>query len=865
MEPKHKLGHYEILSRLGTGGMGEVYLARDTRLNRQVAIKTLLPSVASDPQRLKRFLQEAKVTSSLNHPNIGHLYEIGEADGVWYLALEYIDGPTIGTRLQSGPIPIPELFELAVQAADALAEAHTQGVLHRDLKPDNLMIDRRGQLKVLDFGLARSDAKAEAETDETRTQPMLTDPGVIMGTPRYMSPEQALGRPLDARSDLFSMGVVLYQMATGVIPFDGKNRPELTDAILHHTPAPPTRINPAIPAEFERILSRLMEKDPALRYQTASDLRADLKRLKRDSESGQQAPAPVPASKKGLWIGLAAATLAAGTFAWLRPAATPPPRPVAEMTITPILYSQTAEIHPSISADGKSVAYAWRGEDDENFDIYVKLIDAGNPLRLTNTPEPEYAPKWSPDGSYVAFIREKEKETQLLVVPALGGVERLVWKWTGPTGSPSQILYAWHPDGKGIVYADIAPAGEPAGLKLLNLDSGTSSRLTTVHSGSLVDRSPAFLANGSKLAYTRNRSQMTGTVEVLTLSDKSTRSYPVNGALSAITVAPGEEELLLPGNNGPLRRLRLDTGLVSAIEPLLNQVRDPSFSADGRRMVFQQSTSDENIWHAPLDRPGHAGPPKQWIASTFRDTVPRYSASGEQILFASGRTGKGLRPWIADRHGRNPQILPLNGTFYGSPNWSPDAGRIAFDALVGNSAQIMAVSAMGGTPRQLTSDQSENIVPSWSHDSQWIYYCSNRSGRQEIWRVRPDGGASEQVTRDGGFDSQETRDGRYFYYSRGISQPTVVWRRTPDGAEELMVPEVRGRVWVAGSEGIYFMKAKDLLYMDLASRKTVKVFTFPKGVNSNVRIMDLSPDGRELLWSQVDSTSSDIALVDHFR
>lgn len=334
-----------------------------------MAIKTLLPSFAADEYRLKRFLQEAKVTSSLNHPNIGHLYEIGEENGIWYLALEYVEGPTVGARLQSGPIPIPELLDLAVQAADALTEAHTQDVLHRDLKPDNLMIDRRGQLKVLDFGLARMDSKAEASSEQTRTD-ILTNPGVVMGTPRYMSPEQALGRPLDARSDLFSMGVVLYQMATGAVPFDGKTGPEITDAILHHTPTAPVRLNPAIPAEFERILSRSMEKDPALRYQTASDLRADLKRLKRDSESGQQAPAPAPKRSNGLWVSLAAAAaLAVAALLWLRPTSAPPTQPAAEMTITSILNSQTAEVQPSISADGKSVAYAWDGEDGKNFDI----------------------------------------------------------------------------------------------------------------------------------------------------------------------------------------------------------------------------------------------------------------------------------------------------------------------------------------------------------------------------------------------------------------------------------------------------------------------------------------------------------------
>lgn len=866
LSPGEKLGPYEILSALGAGGMGEVYLARDTRLNRQVAIKTLIPSFAANEQWLKRFVQEAKVTSSLNHPNIGHLYEIGETDGVWYLALEYVEGPTVGARLRSGPIPMPELLDLAVQAADALAEAHAQGVLHRDLKPDNLMIDRRGQLKVLDFGLARADAKAGSVDDETRTQ-VLTNPGIVMGTPRYMSPEQALGRPFDARSDLFSMGVVLYQMATGAVPFDGKTGPEITDSILHHTPAAPVRLNPAIPPELERILSRLMEKDPALRYQTASDLRADLKRLKRDSESGQQALTPPPRQGKGLWIGLTAAAmaLAAGAFVWLRPTRTPVPEPAGEMTIQSILNSQTAEVHPSISADGKSVAYAWNGEDGKNFDIYVKLIDAGNPLRLTNTPEPESNPKWSPDGKYVAFVRWKEREAQLWMVPALGGVERLLLKWENLPQDRAGFVpnYAWHPDGRHIAYNGHGGGSEPAGLKLLDLDSGTSTRLTTVPSGSLYDREPVFFASGAKLIFERIRSAASGTVEVLDLGDRTTRSYPLDGSVYGIAMVPGDQEVLLT-TNGPLRRLRLDTGVVRDSEPLLRPVQMPSISADGRRMVFEQATSDDNIWHVALDRPGHAGPAEQWIASTYSDSDPRYSASGEQILFSSRRSGKRM-PWIADRRGRNAQMVPVNGPFFGSPRWSPDGARIAYDVRVEGYGQVVVASAMGGTPKQLTSDKFENIVPSWSHDSQWVYYSSNRSGRQEIWRIRPDGGASEQVTRDGGFDSQETRDGKYLYFSRSRTQPTVVWRRSPDGVEELLVPEVRGRIWVAGSDGIYFLRARDLMYLDLATRKTMKVFTFAKGLSTAERSIDLSPDGRELLWAQFDSSNADIALVENFR
>lgn len=865
MEPDQTLGHYRIVSRLGAGGMGEVFLARDTRLNRQVAIKMLLPALAAGEQQLKRFLQEAKVTSSLNHPNIGHLYEIGEENGSHFLVLEYVDGPTVGARLAAGPFPLPELLELAVQAADALADAHANGVLHRDIKPDNLMIDRRGQLKVLDFGLANIAAKASADTAETRSL-AITNPGVVMGTPLYMSPEQSLGRPLDARSDLFSLGVVLYQMATAALPFAGDSGPALTDAILHHSPTPPIRINPRIPPDLDRIILRSIEKDPALRYQSASDLRADLKRLKRDSESGQHPQPPAqPAPLRRIWWAAAAlAAAAVAAFMAFRPHSAPPVDPAAEMTIRPILNSQTSEITPSLSPDGKTIAYAWNGEDGRNFDIYIKRIDAGNPLRLTNTPERENWPSWSPDGEQVAFVRWSEQKWQLFSVPALGGAERLLAEQ--PVRSSEGLFssaYTWHPDGKRIVYSSNGGA-EPVGLLLLDLESGTRTRLTNPPPGILAELSPAFLSGGAQLAFLRYRSSVSGSVEVLTLSDNSLRSYSVESTLVRLTAHPVQNELYVTGND-VTQRLSLDTGVLDAPLRLSGNAVFPSFSSDGRRMVYQQITGDANIWHATLDRPGHAASPTVWIASTSFDNDPRYLANGTQLLFGSTRSGK-MAPWLSDRQGRNPQMVRINGPYYGSPSPSPDGTRIVYDARIAGFAQILLVPTAGGTPKQLTSDKFENIVPSWSHDGQWVYYCSNRSGRQEIWRISPSGGPSEQVTRNGGFDSQETLDGKYLYFSRSRVIPSVL-RRTPDGQEEMLVPSVGGRPWIAGADGIYFLAPtrNQIMYFDLATKKTKPLLPLTRGNPGSQRSLALSPDGRDLLWVQSDSFSSDITLVENFR
>ena len=859
MEPQQKLGHYEIQSRLGSGGMGEVYLARDTRLNRLVAIKTLLPSFAADEGRLKRFLQEAKVTSALNHPNIGHLYEIGEADGTYYLALEYIEGPTLGARLQSGPIPVAELLDLAAQAADALAEAHSRGVLHRDIKPDNLMIDRRGQLKVLDFGLGRMESSAVPENSATRTQ-ALTNPGVVMGTPRYMSPEQALGRPLDGRSDLFSLGVVLYQMATGTSPFHGQTTPEVTNAIINHAPMPPVRVNPQVPVELERIVLRAIEKDPGLRYQSAADLRADLKRLKRDTESGQQAatqavPAASPRRSKRIWMVAAAlVAVAAGAFVVLRPK--PAPEALPEMVTRPILNSRTAEISPSISPDGKTVAYAWNGEEGgENFDIYVKLIDAGNPLRLTDTPERERRPKWSPDGKYVAFERVKGVQLQLLLVPGLGGPERLLVEQQ--ESAKVRGGFAWHPDGKHIVYATTGET-EPIGLILLDLESGVRRRLSTAPPNTYAEGSPVFVAGGTKVVFTRRSGVIGGAIHVLTLQDGSVRTVsPFDSPSDGNIGAPvGDAEVLLASR----RRLNINTG-ARTVTPHLPMSEFSSLSADGRRLVFQQVTSDFNIWHVALDQPGRPGPALSWIDSTAVDHVPVYSPTGDQILFLSDRSGKPAF-WLSDRQGRNPQMIAVNGPLTGSPRLSPDAKRLVFDA----KDQIYLVSASGGTARQITTDSFENVTPSWSYDGEWVYYCSNRSGRQEIWRIRPSGGASEQVSRGGGFDPIETADGKSLYFLRSREAPALV-RRTPDGTEEVLVPELAGRFWTIGPTGIYFgdKQRKRIMYYDLATRKTQPLLTLTGPIVQSNRGISVSPDGKDLLWSQLDSQSSDIMLTENFR
>jgi two-component system LytT family response regulator len=286
------VAHYRLASKLGEGGMGTVFLAHDTRLDRPVALKILSKEFAQDPERLQRFLQEAKLASALSHPNVAYIYEIGEADGTWFLAMEYVEGTPLSARVAEGPLSARQIIQIGIEAADALDSAHAKGIIHRDIKPANLMLTPRGHVKILDFGLAKIES-AKRPSEETQ---LMTTTGLVLGTVQYMSPEQALGREVDARTDIFSLGVALYEMATGRLPFAGGNAPETMARILHSQPDAIARFNYDLPVELELAIRKCLEKDRERRYQSARDLVIDLKNLERDS-NGQRAAVSEEASR----------------------------------------------------------------------------------------------------------------------------------------------------------------------------------------------------------------------------------------------------------------------------------------------------------------------------------------------------------------------------------------------------------------------------------------------------------------------------------------------------------------------------------------------------------------------------------------
>jgi hypothetical protein len=504
--------HYDVLEKLGEGGMGEVYKARDTHLDRFVAIKVLPPEKVADPERRRRFVQEARAASALNHPNIITVHDIAQADGLDLIVMEYISGKTLDLLIPRKGMRLPLALKYAIQIADALARAHGAGIIHRDLKPSNVMADEHGLVKVLDFGLAKL---TEAAASQAETATMRTGEGVVLGTAAYMSPEQAEGKAIDPRSDVFSFGSMFYEMLTGQRAFRGETTASTIAAILREEAKPISEVADGLPPDAAKIVRRCLRKDPEHRFQHMDDLKVALEELKEESDSGTTRVAE-PArlarnTHRRAWVwGIAgAAALAAlGLGVWFVQSKAGPPTPA--LRAVPLTSYAGFELDPSFSPDGNQIAFAWNGEKQDNYDIYVKLVGPGAPLRLTSDLAQDRNPAWSPDGRWIAFVRFSSSGTSaVFVMPALGGSERKLAD-INITNAVNWSYLAWTRDGKWLVVTDDGRGQEPKGLFLLSLQTGERRRLTSIPSVS-----PAVSPDGRRVVFV---GQFSGSLHLASLS-----------------------------------------------------------------------------------------------------------------------------------------------------------------------------------------------------------------------------------------------------------------------------------------------------------------------------------------------------------
>jgi serine/threonine protein kinase len=882
------ISHYQILEKLGEGGMGVVYKARDTRLERFVALKLLPASKTADPARRLRFMQEARAASALNHPRIITIYEIDRTegtDGADFIAMEFVPGRTLDQIIPAKGLRISEALKYAIQIADALAAAHAAGIVHRDLKPANVMVTDKGDIKVLDFGLAKLiENTGITETENTRTVAAdlpHTDEGAILGTVSYMSPEQAEGKKIDARSDVFSFGVLLYEMLTGRRAFQGDTKLATLAGILNREPEPIEKANASIPRELARIVQRCLRKDPDRRAHSMQDLKLALEEIKEDSDSGLVLTAGAaggvarkPASRQPFVLAaLALVLVAGGTAFWL---SRQPVKIEPQLRAVPLTSFPGYESSPTFSPDGSQMAFSWDGEHGENYDIYVQLIGSGRPLRLTTDAARDISPSWSPDGRTIAFTRiGADGSATAVLIPALGGAERELAHLG--TFLPQSVNFrhaitGWSPDGRWLL-ANTREPGKPAAVSLVSVETGEKRLLASPPRGTLLDFGGCISPDSRALAFIRVR-QVIGSADYLSdvylmplTADMHSGAEPRrltsdNTAIFGIAWAGDGRDIVFSSRRAgtpALWRIPVSGSQPPQRVPVGDNVQSLAISARANRLVYETGVNiDTNIWRANLTDASQ--PPASLLASTHQEESPSYSPDGKRIAFRSDRTGS-LEIWTCDADGSNQSQLTQRPTS-GSPHWSPDSREVAFDSNVDGRWQIFVASDHGGQARQVTTQGGSR--PSFSHDGRWIYFASGAAGRTEVWKIPAGGGNAVQLTHNGANNPLESDDGAFLYYNRGS-----IFRSAVDGTGETAVIQDAnpGDVFALTHDGVYYRGASsapgEMFFFSLATGKSRQLFRANAPIGFGLTV---TSNGRWLLYPQIDGLpGSDLMLVENFH
>jgi Tol biopolymer transport system component/predicted Ser/Thr protein kinase len=747
------ISHYRILEKLGGGGMGVVYKAEDTKLGRMVALKVLPPERVADPNRKRRFVQEARAASALNHPNIITIYDIDEAEGVHYIAMEYVEGKTLDRLIARHGLRVNEALKYAVQMATALAKAHSAGIVHRDLKPTNMMVTDDGLVKVLDFGLAKlTEAAPTGDAETAVTREPTTEEGTIVGTVGYMSPEQAEGKAVDARSDIFSFGSVLYEMLTGQRAFQGETKVSTIAAILREEPKPLSQIREGLPREVERIVRRCLRKDPAHRFQHMDDLKVALEELKEESDSGELA-ATAKAEKKRL-SRTALAAIAVATVALLAVAAVvayilwPRPQAPAQRTLTRLTFDPGLQSDPSFSPDGRFIAYS--SDRSGNFDIWVQQIGGGDPVQVTKSPAHDWQPDWSPDGKQIVFRSERDRGG-LYVVPALGGHETKV--------SSFGYRPRWSPDGSRILFRStiLREVSEPLRVYIVGLDGNPPHEvLAGTLTAAASDTSVAWHPDGQRVSIRlRQPGEPQGgfwTVPVAggapVKSELATQVEEqlkvASASLEDFVWAPSGRALYFQGTSRDVRNL----WKISADPTTLRWVGGPerlttgpgqdtalAISADSKRLGFVARTESLRIWSIPFDAAkGRTTGEGQPVTAAGMDAdCPDLTRDGSKLVFLAVRAGK-EELWAKSLTDGRETLLVAEANYY-ALRWSRDGTRLAYRRAHPTTGefQMVLLPAGGGTEEVLTSPGRRGVESNpwdWSLDGRWLLGGCYTPGRR---------------------------------------------------------------------------------------------------------------------------------------
>ena len=784
------VGQYSIVSKLGSGGMGVVYEAEDTLLGRHVAIKFLPPELNQTTGGLERFLQEARSASALNHPNICTIYNVEQHDGEWMIVMELLQGQTLDAIIHDQPLKTGQLLDISIQIAEALDVAHQHGIIHRDIKPSNIFVTTRGVAKVLDFGLAKlvRQKKSVAETVgastlSTAASSDLTSPGSVVGTVAYMSPEQARGEALDSRSDLFSFGSVMYQMATGQLPFQGSTSAVIFANILEHDPPPLLEANPSLPPKLTQTIEKALEKDRDLRCQTAAELKADLKRVRRDHVSDKslphassdqhtaavppprasvEQPSSPPSSasvliaearrhKTGVVLLAVAGVMVVATLAWLlysRLQQRPRGPAAQQMSVERLTHDGKTNGSTSISPDGKYVVYEVVRDGKQS--LWLRQIATSSAVKLVPDTDNGFGgTAFSPDGNFVYYQQSSKEEPNgaLYKVPTLGG-------------SPQKILsniqspITFSPDGKQFAYVrGNSPQGPTSQLMVANVDGSDARPIAT---GKLLadwfdSRGPSWSPNGRLIAVGKQRINASGYSNGISLFDLSGQETALverlPGIVARVVWLKSGDGLVFSATprvgstSSQIWFVSYPGGEVSRITNDLNGYGQISLgvTADGSTLVTIQQVPHSNLWVAT----GNYKDAKQITQSDEVGMDGVESAAGK-IVYTSFSTGIS-KLYTANMDGSGEVQVSPGDEFCDSPTISHDGRYVAFMCLKGGNPNIWIAEADGGNWRQLTSGNAD-LNPTFSPDGAFVYFQRWSESKVHLFKVPFSGGQPVQVS-----------------------------------------------------------------------------------------------------------------------
>ena len=871
----HNLIHYRIIDQIGYGGMGAVYKAYDTRLLRHVAIKLLRPELMVDQSKRRRFIKEAQTASSLNHPNICTIHDINEDGDQHFIVMELVEGETLREILDKrGKIPEAELTNIAIKICEALAVVHKKGISHRDIKPENIMITNNGLVKVMDFGLAKlateyAESMVEMEASENWPSDyvdkvVVTNLSGLLGTVYYMSPEQAQGNEIDQRSDIFSLGIMLCELLTGHKPFDGDSNLDILTKIIK-APSELDFHSIDVSPEFKSILSRALEKEADNRYQSVNELVEDLIQLKGgDSTSSvperEPKTATTTARKKPvksilLFSALAITLIATLLFLLLsneEPADDLPPMRTVRITSYP-----GEEYYPALSPDGQSIAFTWNGPERDNFDIYTKKIDGGEPVRLTRSPFNDTQPEWSPDSQSIAFIREYPLNPlwtpkEIFIIPAVGGQEKSISNFS--PGAYERSSICWSGDAKFIFYTswDHKDNGWFTIYKV-SVETKQSQLLPTYQSG-INEYSPRISPDGKYFLFYH------GEIGILDMAAKESRFITdLNLPFRGYAWLNDSRSIIFAANlDGTSALWKTDisgkkpTKVLSGIN-----INNPSISGDGKRLAYAETIQSSSIWKVDLKEPQNET--LLIRSSELKNGDPDISPDGRKILFYSNRTGTG-NIWICNSDGSNPEQL----TFFEKPGnvnavWSPSGSKI----LIKNKQGSFVLNITGGKPK-LISDHTR--ISSWAKDDSGFYSYDRKPN---VFYLSADKSRKEPITKERG--CFPVYHNKYVYYLKEYYKHDI-WRVPAQGGrEEPVIEGLSGlgrRNWTVGQKGIYFVQEAEgsffLKMYDFKSKQIRPIKELPMITPSPYSTIDVAPDDSYLLYTRHEN-KSDIILVKNFR